>query len=665
MHVVPLAVVTDRLPAHALQHEPDLGVDGDGRRVEGVHLERQTVQRERPEREVADQPGGLGAVAPAEHLGADEGDAVAHRRGVLVEVPQHRLADDDVVLDGGRSPSRRGPCALRARTRPDPRLLTGQRHERVLLAARVERPEPVEMLGTGRFEPDQPSLENRLVAQHTDVDHDISQPTTASVGKRARRQRAYRVLVVLDAAEEPDYLRANRANWDDRAAIHAASPDYEVQSFLDDPNTSPAWCGSTSRGSATSAGLDGVHLQCHIGTDTLSLARLGARMTGLDLSPQSVEEARRLAAATGAEVDYVVSDVYDAPRALAGRTFDLVYVSLGAISWLPSVDRWAEVVAAVLRPGGRLFIRDTHPMLDTMEPDPVTGRPVPAFPYFEHHDPVVWDDDLTYVQAAEDSAHTITHTETHTWSHGIGETVTAVMRHGLQLTMLEEHDSVPFCPFPGKMTRDEIGEFRMTEHPERIAMSFTLGAVKPCVSPPGPGSVTVGSPPSALLGLHRGRRLGQDREQVADDAEVDELEDRRLLVLVDGDDRLGRLHAGPVLDRARDAAGDVELRRHLLAGLADLRRVRVPAGVHGRPRGPHGGAERVGEVLDLGEVARRAAATRHDDGRLGQLRPAGLLARGGRGDPSRLRRVGRRELHDLLDRLRLGLLRASPSSASP
>jgi SAM-dependent methyltransferase len=202
-------------------------------------------------------------------------------------------------------------------------------------------------------------------------------------------------------------------------------------------------------------------------------------MTGLDLSPQSVEQARRLAAATGADVDYVVSDVYDAPRALSGRTFDLAYVSLGAISWLPSVDRWAEVVAAVLRPGGRLFIRDTHPMLDTMEPDPVTGKPVPSFPYFEHRDPVVWDENETYVQAAEHSTDTITHTETHTWSHGIGETVTAVLRHGLTLTMLEEHDSVPFCPFPGKMTRDEIGEFRMTDHPERIAMSFTLGAVKP------------------------------------------------------------------------------------------------------------------------------------------------------------------------------------------
>jgi SAM-dependent methyltransferase len=285
--------------------------------------------------------------------------------------------------------------------------------------------------------------------------------------------------VVPDPVDEPDYLRANRANWDDRAAIHATSPDYDVQAFLDDPTHLSGVVRFDLARIGDVAGLDGVHLQCHIGTDTLSLARLGARMTGLDLSPQSVAEARRLAAATGAEVDYVVSDIYDAPKALGGRTFDFAYVSVGATSWLPSVDRWAQVVAAVLRPGGRLFIRDTHPMLDTLEPDPDTGRPVPAWPYFEHADPVVWHEDVTYVASAADSQATITHTETHTWSHGLAETVTAVMRQGLVLTLLEEHDSVPFCPFPGLMTRDEIGEFRMTEHPERIAMSFTLGARKP------------------------------------------------------------------------------------------------------------------------------------------------------------------------------------------
>lgn len=282
-----------------------------------------------------------------------------------------------------------------------------------------------------------------------------------------------------ERVEEPDYLRANRANWDDRAVIHAASPDYDLQAFLDDPAHLSNVVRFDLPRLGDVRGVRGIHLQCHIGTDTISVSRLGARMTGLDLSPQSITEARGLAAAAGAEIDYVESDVYAAPAALGGRTFDLVYVSLGALSWLPSVDRWAGVVDAVLRPGGRLFIRDTHPMLDTMEPDATTGQPVPSWPYFEHAEPVVWHDEQTYAAPAPGSQARITHTETHTWSHGIGEIVSALLGRGLVLTLLQEHDSVPFCPFPGLMTRDDLGEWRMTEHPERIAMSFTLGATKP------------------------------------------------------------------------------------------------------------------------------------------------------------------------------------------
>jgi SAM-dependent methyltransferase len=281
-----------------------------------------------------------------------------------------------------------------------------------------------------------------------------------------------------ERVDEPDYLRANRANWDDRAIIHAASPDYGVQDFLDDAKHLSGVVRFDVPRLGDVRGLTGVHLQCHIGTDTISLSRLGARMTGLDLSPQSIAEARQLAAAAGANIDYVESDVYAAREALQGRTFDFAYVSVGALSWLPSVDRWAGVVHGVLRPGGRLFIRDTHPMLDTLEPDPNTGQPVPAWPYFEHAEPVVWHDEQTYAASAPGSQARITHTETHTWSHGIGEIVSALLRRGFELTLLEEHDSVPFCPFPGLMTRDDIGEYRMVEHPERIAMSFSLGATK-------------------------------------------------------------------------------------------------------------------------------------------------------------------------------------------
>lgn len=275
-----------------------------------------------------------------------------------------------------------------------------------------------------------------------------------------------------------DYLAINRANWDDRAPIHAAAPDYDVQKFLDDPAFLSGVVRFDRPRLGDVAGLEGVHLQCHIGTDTLSLSRLGATMTGLDLSGASLAEARRIAAAVGADIDYVESDVYAAAAALGGRTFDLVYVSLGALCWLPSVDRWAEVVASVLRPGGRLFIRESHPVLDTLDVDESSGLLTATHAYFETAEPVVWDQASTYVAPADDEDRHIAHTTTHSWGHGLGETVSALLRHGLRLDLLEEHDSVPFCPFAGRMTGDDLGEWRLTDHPERIPLSFSLGATK-------------------------------------------------------------------------------------------------------------------------------------------------------------------------------------------
>ena len=133
---------------------------------------------------------------------------------------------------------------------------------------------------------------------------------------------------VSDHGAMDDYLAVNRANWDERAAVHAASADYGFERFISDPTHlsdvvrfDQALLGDVS-------GLRGIHLQCHIGTDTLSLARLGAEMAGLDLSPASLDQARHLASACGAEIDYVEADTYSAPAALAGRRFDLVYTCL-------------------------------------------------------------------------------------------------------------------------------------------------------------------------------------------------------------------------------------------------------------------------------------------------------------------------------------------------
>ena len=272
-----------------------------------------------------------------------------------------------------------------------------------------------------------------------------------------------------------DYRTVNRANWDERAPAHASSPDYALDTFAADP----AFLSRDVRfdlprlGDLT--GLRGVHLQCHIGTDTISLSRLGARMTGLDFSPASVAEARRLAERLGDPTEFVESDVYAAADVLEAGAYDLVFTGIGALCWLPSVDRWAAVVAGLLKPGGRLFIREGHPVLwsldDTRKDDDLL---VVRYPYFETADPLVFVEGGTYV--ATDAV--FSQNETHSWNHGLGEIVTALLAHGLRLTMLVEHDSVPWEGLPGRMVRGDDREWRLPEGRERVPLTYTLQAVK-------------------------------------------------------------------------------------------------------------------------------------------------------------------------------------------
>jgi SAM-dependent methyltransferase len=271
-----------------------------------------------------------------------------------------------------------------------------------------------------------------------------------------------------------DYRDVNRASWDERAPAHAASPDYGVQRFVDDPHHLSDVVRFDLPLLGDVRGLDGVHLQCHIGTDTISLARLGARMTGLDFSPAAVAEARRLAERTDADAGFVEADVYDAVPVLGAARFDLVFTGIGALGWLPDVRRWAATVAGLLRPGGRLFLREGHPVLFSLA-DPRPDRLlVIEYPYFEQPEPMVWDEGGTYVQTDV----VFTANVTHEWNHGLGEIFTALTDAGLRVTGLVEHDSVPWDALPGLMTRDEHGEFRLTDRPERLAASYTLQAVK-------------------------------------------------------------------------------------------------------------------------------------------------------------------------------------------
>ena len=271
-----------------------------------------------------------------------------------------------------------------------------------------------------------------------------------------------------------DSAAINRLNWDERAPAHAASPDYHVASFITDPTFLSYVVQFDLPRLGELTGQRGLHLQCHIGTDTISLARLGATMTGLDFSPAALTEARRIAHLAGADVDFVQSDVYDAVSVLGTNSFDLVYTGIGALCWLPDIRRWAQTVAGLLRPGGRLFVREGHPMLWSLNEQRDDQLLVVDYPYFETAEPHVDDDDGTYV--ATDAA--FAYNTTHTWNHGIAEIITALLDTGMELTAFEEHRSVPWEALPGTMICDERGEWRMRTRPERIPLTYTVQARK-------------------------------------------------------------------------------------------------------------------------------------------------------------------------------------------
>ena len=165
----------------------------------------------------------------------------------------------------------------------------------------------------------------------------------------------------------------NEHNWDDRAELHMAGNYCDYQRLLEDPTAISAELAQDIERFGDLTGKDVIHLQCHVGTDTISFARRGAsRVIGLDLSEASLAHARNIAERAGADVEFVHANVYDARQAVSG-TFDLVYTSIGVLCWLPDIAQWARVVASVLKPGGTFLIRDDHPIFMTMVEDVSDG----------------------------------------------------------------------------------------------------------------------------------------------------------------------------------------------------------------------------------------------------------------------------------------------------
>jgi SAM-dependent methyltransferase len=269
-----------------------------------------------------------------------------------------------------------------------------------------------------------------------------------------------------------DYRQVNHANWEARVPLHIGPGGYGLARYRDDPAFLSDVVTFDRPRLGDVAGLDVLHLQCHIGTDTLSLARMGANVTGLDFSGSALDAARSLFVECGADGTFVESDVYDAVDVLGAERFDLVYTGVGALCWLPRIDEWARVVAGLLRPGGRLFVRDCHPVLFTLDDERDDGVLSIEHSYFETAEGVRFETQQSYVEHEGD----IESPATIEFNHGLAEIITAVLDAGMDLVAIEEHDSVPWCALPGLMELQGPNEWRLVDRPERVPLTFTLQA---------------------------------------------------------------------------------------------------------------------------------------------------------------------------------------------
>ncbi len=261
--------------------------------------------------------------------------------------------------------------------------------------------------------------------------------------------------------QELNYIEINRNSWNNRTETHVKSDFYDVEGFIK---------GKSSLNEielhllGDIKGKKILHLQCHFGQDTISLSRLGAEVTGVDLSDEAIKQARLLAEQTGATTQFVCCDIYDLPNHLDDK-FDIVYTSYGVIGWLPDMDKWAKVIKAFLKPTGRLVFVEFHP--------------------------VVWmfDDDFTKVAYNYFNAEAIVETESGTyadkeaeitqsyvcWNHSMSEVVTSLLQNDLTIQRLEEYDYSPYACF-NHTVEFEPNKHRIKHLDNKIPMVYAIVA---------------------------------------------------------------------------------------------------------------------------------------------------------------------------------------------
>jgi SAM-dependent methyltransferase len=276
------------------------------------------------------------------------------------------------------------------------------------------------------------------------------------------------------------YREANRRLWAEWTRVHEGSAFYDLEGFkegttLHRPFDAAPGVRVRDYEVEELGGVEGkdlLHLQCHFGIDTLSWARLGARVTGVDFSDEAIALARSIAAELGLDARFVHSMVENLPDNLDGD-FDVVYTSRGAIWWLSDLARWAEVIAHFLRPGGIFYIAEFHPVLQTLDED--ASEPRVRWPYFYRAEPFAFPVHGSYA----DPGATIDADVEYGWPHGLGEIVTALAQAGLIIETLHELDWVDYRHIPF-LEADDEGKWRLPATVSgELPLMFSIRARKP------------------------------------------------------------------------------------------------------------------------------------------------------------------------------------------
>ncbi len=262
---------------------------------------------------------------------------------------------------------------------------------------------------------------------------------------------------------ENDYLEKNRNAWNKRSELHFKSDFYDVKGFLE---------GKTSLNSielellGEVKGKSILHLQCHFGQDSISLSRLGAEVTGVDLSDKAIDFAKELAGKDNSEARFICSDIYDLPNHLDEK-FDIVFTSYGTIGWLPDLDKWAKVISHFLKPGGKFVFVEFHPVVWMFDYE----FEKVAYNYFKDQ-PIIEINDSTYTEGKFDEK-----VEEISWNHSLSEVFKSLTNNDLVVNSLNEYDYSPYNCF-NQTEEFEPGKFRIKHLGNKIPMVYSLVATK-------------------------------------------------------------------------------------------------------------------------------------------------------------------------------------------